>query len=215
MKLSTLQRIGGVSLILGSLLLALYSISFQLLLPMDQLKTDYSAVVNNCNWVWIAFVAFIGVILMIFGFLSVYSRIYAESGLIGFLGFLLIELAYLFQACKVTWEIFLYPTIASYQGSLPLLRDSIIKHSPLVAVLRTASSLTILLGIILFCLSLIRSKAFPKSAGILIFCGALLYGLGPMLSPPIAISGICILSIGCFILGIRLFRQPGAVAIKN
>lgn len=207
MKIGTLQKIGGYSLIFGSLLFVIYSICFQLMLPMSQIKTDYSALVQNANWIWISFVAFIGVILMIFGFLSVYSRIYVESGWIGFFGFLLVELAYLFQACKVTWEIFIYPAILSYQGSIPLLRDSILRHYPLVVGFRTAADITILLGIIFFCLAIIRSKVFPKLAGVFIFVGALLYGLGPILSAPIAISGICILSIGCFILGIRLIRQ--------
>lgn len=204
MKLSTLQKFGGISLVLGSLLLVLYAIAFQVLLPMKQLFIDYSAVVNNANWVWIAFVAFIGVIFMIFGFLAVYSRLYAESGWIGFVGFLLVELAYFMQACKVSWELCIYPVLASSQAAMPLLRDSILRHSTLYAEFRIAADIVILLGIIFFCLALVRTKVFPRIAGILIFIGALLYGLGPMLPPAIAISGICVLSIGCLILGIQL-----------
>ena len=50
MKLSTLQKFGGAAIIAGSLLLALYSAAFQLLLPFKQLMTDYAAVVANPNW---------------------------------------------------------------------------------------------------------------------------------------------------------------------
>jgi hypothetical protein len=55
---------------------------------------------------------------------------------------------------------------------------------------------------------LIRSKEFPKSAGILIFIGALLYGFGPMLTISMAMGGIIILSIGCFQVGLKLINQP-------
>jgi hypothetical protein len=54
---------------------------------------------------------------------------------------------------------------------------------------------------------LVRSKEFPKSAGILIFIGALFYGLGPMLTVAMAISGIIVLSIGCFQVGLKLINQ--------
>ena len=65
---------------------------------------------------------------MIFGFTMVYSKIYAESGLIGLLGFIFVEIAYILQACQITWEIFLYPVISSNQASIFLFQDFIIQH---------------------------------------------------------------------------------------
>ncbi len=206
MKLETLQKFGGVSLIAGSVLLLVYSVFFSFLLPIKTIRADFTAAVLNPNWLWLASAAFFGVIFLIFGFMSVYSKIHRDSGITGFLGFLLVETAYIIQACKVTWEIFLWPVIAANQVFAPLLRDLIIWHSPLVVLFNSAASITILLGIILFCTALIRSKAFPKFAGILILAGAMLYGFGPLFSVIIAISGITILSLGCFILGIKLIR---------
>lgn len=204
MRLGTLQKFGGVSLILGSILLTLYSICFSLLLPVAEIRRDYVSAVLNPNWIWITAVAFFGVILMMFGFTAVYSKIHEDSGELGFFGYIIIEIAYLLQACKVTWEICLWPVIASNQAFVPLLKDAILLHSKFVSVLNYSAMGSIFLGIILFCAALTRSREFPKVAGILIFAGAMLYGFGPMLSVIASISGICVLSIGCLILGLGL-----------
>jgi hypothetical protein len=206
MKLSTLQKFGGVSLILGSALLAAYSILFAALLPVTQLRSNPLLGAANHNWTWIAAVVFVGIILMIFGFMAVYSKIYDGSGAAGFLGFIVIEIAYVLQACKVTWEIFIYPLIAGNPAFAPLLSGHILQNNAHVHMFNMAMMVTILLGIVLFCFALVRSNKFPKVAGILIFAGALIYGLGPMLTTLVAISGIVILAIGCLILGLKLIR---------
>jgi hypothetical protein len=127
------------------------------------------------------------------------------------LGFVFIELAYLLQACKVTWEVFLLPIIARDPSAVALLRDGILRQHPLMLAFKMSASATILLGIVLFCFALVRSREFPRVAGILIFVGALLYAAGPALSVLVATSGILIiLSGGCLILGLRLTRDPSA-----
>jgi hypothetical protein len=171
------------------------------------LRQDFVTAVMNPNWVWLAMTAFVGVVFMMFGFTAVYSRLYKESGALGFAGYIVIEAAYLLQACKVTWEICLYPVIASNPVFAPLLGSAIILHSGLVSALNYSAMGAIFTGIVLFCTALIRSKEFPKAGGILIFTGALIYGFGPMLSVVVAISGISILSIGCLILGAELMRS--------
>ena len=207
MKLSSLQKIGGMSLIGGATLLTAYSIFFSSLLPIGEARIDMTRLILNPNWIWITTIAFIGVMLMVFGFAAVYTKIYEESGLLGILGFIFVEVAYILQACKITWEIFLYPIISVNKDSIFLLRDSIIRNNSLVTTFETISSITIFLGILLFCATIIRSKVLPNTAGILIFAGALIYGLGPIRSVYLGIIGICIFSIGCFILGISLYRS--------
>lgn len=211
MQILKLQKLGGVSLIAGAVLLTAYSIGFTFLLPVRELRHDITILINDPNWQWITLTAFFGVILMIFGFIAVYSRMYADSGSIGFFGFLLIELAYILQAAKVTWEIILYPVISTHESSAMLLRDFVIKNDARVVIFKTVSSVAIFLGIVLFCLALIRSREFPKIGGILFFTGAFIYGLAPVLSAYlVAITGIVILSIGCVVLGLGLIRPKEA-----
>ncbi len=206
MKLSTIQKFGGVALITGSIFLTLWAIFWTTLLPVAQRAKDPSAMVLNQNWVWIATIAFIGVLLMIYGFTAVYSLIYSNSGVIGFLGFLFVVTAYILQACQITWEIFVYPAILSHTPSIPLFSESILMHHPMIALFHYIFQAFLALGVILFSITLIRSKEFHKSSGILIFSGAIIYAVGPMLSVYIAILGVVILSAGCVVLGRRLYR---------
>jgi len=211
MQLSTLQRLAGSALIGGSALLALYAIAFPVLLPLDRMATDFTQGVLNLHWLWLASVAFAGVLLMVAGFAGIYSRLYSTAGCTGLVGFVALQLAYLLQACKVTWEIFLYPVIAAHPTAVSLLRDRIIKQSELVGIFRLGATATILVGTLLFCFTLIRSREFPKSGGIVLLVGALLYGLH--LNTPSAIAGILIHSLGCLILGLRLFRPVDATTV--
>ena len=210
MQLASLEKLGGISLIIGSALFAVYASMYPLLLPIGSGTHDYVKVVLSPHWVWLAFVAFIGILLMLVGFYAVYSRVRAESGLLGAIGFLLIEAAYLLQACKVTWELFLFPIIAAHSESAFLLREAIIKHDPSVVVFRTISSITIFVGVVLFCLALYRSDEYPKAAPIFIFVGAIVYALGPMMSVFVSVAGIFVLAIGCSFLGVRLFNARRA-----
>lgn len=210
MNYLTLDKFGGASLILGSLLLTAYSVLFPLLLPVDKVPLDFVRLVIDPHWVELAWTAFAGVLLMLVGFYAVYTKIREEAGLVGALGFLFIEAAYLLQACKVTWELFLYPVIATHPESAFLLRDLVIKHDPGVGVFRLAATVTIFVGILLFCYTLYRSSAYPKSAAGLIFVGALVYGIGPMFSIYISVAGIFTLSIGCLLIGLKLFRVEQA-----
>jgi len=207
MNLIQLQKLGGASLIIGSVLMLMYSILFPLLLPLSEMYSDYTLVVLNPNWMWLSVVVFTGITLMIFGFIAVYSRFYVESGIVGLLGFIFVEIAYILQECKVTWEIFLWPVIASHRESMFLLKDFIIKNSALVTAFRVIASITIFLGIVLFCVALIRSNSFPKLGSIFIFVGAFMYGLGPILSVLVVMAGIFILSTGCSIIGMTLIKE--------
>lgn len=66
--------------------------------------------------------------------------------------------------------------------------------------------LSILIGAVLFAVYASLFQEYPKSAALLIFFGALVYALGPMLSLYAAIAGIFTLAVGRALLGARLFK---------
>ena len=207
MKMANINKSGGISIITGSVLLLLYSILFTLLLPFKEARHDMTQLVNTPYWIGLAIVAFWGIVLLMFSFVVVYEKMREKTGLTGFFAFIFIEFAYLLQASKVTWEIFLYPVIASNSASAFLLSESIIRNSALVSAFRMLSSVTILTGVILLTLAIIRSEYFSKMSGILVLTGALMYGVGPFINTLISITGIFIFSVGCFTLGSRLIKD--------
>src|SRR5664279_767679 len=123
MELRTLQRICGIALGLGAVLIATYSILFSVLFPTDVFVHDLGAAVVQPAWTALGLTAHVAVVLMMIGFGGVYTRMARNSGLLGFVGFIVIELAYLLQAAKVTWEICIYPMLARHAGAASLLVD--------------------------------------------------------------------------------------------
>jgi hypothetical protein len=207
MKITTLQKLGGISIVVGSALLTIYAVLFSTLLPIKEINNDFTLLVINPHWTWLATISLIGLTLMIFGFTAVYSKIYEEAGWLGFAGYFFAIVSFVLQAGKVCWEIFVFPVVCSNSASAALLRNAILQHSFSIIIFKVISGITILLGIVFFCIALIRSKIFPKIAGILIFVGALMYGLRPLFTVLVANSGTFIFSIGCLFLGVSLFRK--------
>lgn len=201
MRLETIQKLGGICVALGASLLAAYAICFASLLPVEQARQDFSQLVLNPHWRWIACLALFGLILLMAGFAAAYTRMMRQGGITGLLGLLFVELAYLQQAAKVSWEIFLYPLIANHPGSLELLRQGLIRQDPTVGLFRLVGSIAILAGVVLFCFALLRSRVYPRAAGLLIFFGALAYGLGPLFNIWIALGGIATFAFGGILLG--------------
>ena len=201
-----IEKFGGASLIIGSLLLTAYAALLPILLPIGNGAYDFAQVVLNPSWVRLAMVAFFGVLFMITGFYGVYMRVGSKTGLTGAIGFFFVEAAFLFQACKVTWELFLYPVIAAHPESAFLLRDAVLIRNPAVVVFRVVSAGSIFIGLVLFCRTLYRSEEFPKVAAILVSLGAFVYAIGPMVSAFVSITGIVTLSLGCFLIGLRLMQ---------
>jgi hypothetical protein len=210
LTISSYERLGAACFVIGSTLLAAYAVLFTLLLPIGGGAFDYSRVVLSPYWTRIAFLAFIGVVSLLLGLDAVYSRIRATAGFTGTMGLLFTKIALLLQACVLTWELLLDPIVAAHPGSSFLLRDRVIATDPAMVIFRWALFGTIAVGALLLGLAVYRSKQFPKPAIGLIVAGALVYAVGPMVSVFLAIGGVIMFSIGCLLIGGRLWRGPVA-----
>lgn len=210
MTVSSYERLGAACIVIGSTLLAAYAVLFTLLLPVRSGDFDYSRVVLSPYWTRIAFLAFIGVISLLSGLDALYSRIRATAGFTGAIGLLFTKVALLLQACVLTWELLLDPIVAAHPESSFLLRDGVIATDPAMAIFRWALLGTIAVGALLLGLAVYRSNQFPKPAIGLIVVGALVYAVGPMVSVLLAVGGVIMFSIGCLLIGGRLWRAPAA-----
>jgi len=199
-----LDKLGAVAVVTGGMLLALYAVAVTMLLPISGGSYDLAKVVLDPDWLWISLVGFAGVLLLMPGFLAVHNRL--AAGAVGLVGIMVIEFAYLLQACKLSWELFLYRAIAAQEGSRFLLSDAVLRHDHMVVLFRTLASVAILVGTVLFCFTLFRSREYPRAAAVLVFVGAITYGVGPAISVYVGIAGIFMFAVGCLLLGQRLAR---------
>ena len=206
MELKTLQKTGAYAIIIGAITFVVWTICWTFLLPREALTADFSLMVKDPDWIWINTIALPAMILTIFGFTAIYSRLYQTSGWLGLIGYIVITIAYIFQAAQLTWEIFLYPVIVAYEPAVPLLSENIMINHPLVTIFSIIFSASVLLGVLLFGIVLIRSKVFQKIGGILFLTGAILYAVGSMFTVYLGILGVLMFAAGCLILGINLMK---------
>jgi len=209
MNRGVLDKLSAVTVVGGGLALALYAVAVAMLLPISGGTYDLAQVVLDPDWLWISLVGFVGVLLLMPGFLAVYARLAAGAGTVGLLAILVIEFAYLLQACKLSWELFLYRVIAEQETSRFLLSDGVLRHDYMVILFRSLASAVIFVGTLLFCYTLFRSREYPKVAAVLVFVGAITYGAGTAISVYVGIAGIFLFAVGCLVLGRRL-AQPAA-----
>jgi hypothetical protein len=212
METKALQRFCAIALGLGAILIAVYSIAFSVLFPVEGLMHDLGPMVLRPAWFALGFTAFVAILLMMIGFGGAYSTMAPRSGVLGLVGFLTIELAYLLQAAKVTWELCVYPMLARNAGAASLLVDRAMMKDAGVATFRLVAMLSIFAGVVLFCLAIVRSRVLPSLAGLLILAGAVTYGVGPMISITLAHVGIVVLAAGCLVLARALLRLAASAA---
>ena len=201
------RNVGAISVIAGSLLLAAYAALFPLVLPIGRGGFDYLQVVLSRWWMPLTATALIAVLLLAVGFDAVWSRLRLTTGSGGWIGFIFLKTALILQACKLTWELFLDPIIAAQPQAAFLLRDLVIFNDPAVVAFRLVSAVTIVVGVLLFGVALYQSGEFPRKALALIAIGAVVYATGAMVSVWVAIAGVVTLSVGCVLIGMRLWQN--------
>lgn len=138
MKTATIQRWGGISMIAGSLLYIFWAVGYAVLLPLQDFTGDLTILIMSPHWIWTCSAALCATLLMTLGFTAVYSRLCGSSGVVGFVGYVFLFLAFVVQTSGLTWEVFLYPVIADHEPSVALFRDGILQQSALIAVYSTA-----------------------------------------------------------------------------
>jgi len=139
MKLATIQKLGGFALIAGAILFATYSVLFLSLFPAGEIHRDFSRIVLSPPWIGVAAVAFAGVVLMVFGFAAVYSRLHQGAGALGLVG----RLHRRSPTCCKPARSRGRSSIAGKPSSATLLRDGILRDHPLVHAFKAGASATI------------------------------------------------------------------------
>lgn len=208
MGLNTLQKFGGLSLMIGGLLLAVYVVLFNTLLPVEFMETDFSRLVLSPSWIPVCIFAFVAVILLVFGFTAAYSKLYGSSGVVGFAGYVALTTAYIFQAGQLVLEIFFYPAIASTESGLAIFREDTLITHPMAQAFTILFIVFIALGVVLFGITVLRSKVYSKVSGILFMVGAVLYAALPVFL--LNLAGIIMFAVGCFLIGLRVWSRVSA-----
>lgn len=202
------RRFGAAAVIGGALLLVIYAGLFAFVLPVGPDQFDYVAIVVSPWWRPLAGMAMAGLFLLLVGLDSIYAALRPTAGIPAWPGLVILKLALVLQACKLSWQLLLEPAIAHQPAAQFLLRDSVLLTDSAISVFRVAAAAILVFGVLLFGVAMHHSGLVPRLALGLIASGALGYAAGFLLSIYVAVGGLITLGIGCVLIGRRLSQTP-------
>lgn len=205
------SRFAAVTLIAGSLLLVAYAALTPFVLGLVAGSFDYVAAVNGRWWRPLNATALSGVLLLLFALDPLYAIVRTKSWGAWF-GYVLLKLAFVLQACKITWQLFLDPVIAARPEAAFLFRDGVFLDDIAIGWFRAMSAAAIAGGVLLFGAALYRSGRVPSRALALIVAGAAGYVAGMMVSIYLATAGIVFVGAGCVMLGLAVWPRDRITA---
>ncbi len=206
MSSSSLYRIGGIVLIIAIVVGTIDSIVSAFVFP-DTGPSIPASAVTSTSWSVLTTISFICYVLVLFGLVGLYVYQARKAGILGFLGFLLTFLGYLFSGIVATFfGMTVLPFMATKSpATFPGAYDMLVFPG-------LGGGAMLFIGTILLGISVIRAKAYPRIAGILILVGGILVpagvlGLNLVVSLIGSLSSVLI-AIGFVWIGYILYTRP-------
>jgi hypothetical protein len=170
-------------------------------------------------WVPINALGVIGAVLVLVGMPAMYARMAGASGLLGFIGVLLLALGWLFFGVFVSfYSMVVLPWLAS---TTPLLADELNQHPPLLLTF-SAALLADVVGTVLCAISLVRGGLHPRWVSSVLFASAFMMIGGIVIAPRGPASNVAInllsnlgpvlLMIAIGALGLRMWAEHAPTA---
>jgi hypothetical protein len=194
MSSTTLYRLSGISLLIGSLLLIIGDI------PDFFSGNDQASAIAVSS----ALIRLIGAMLIALGLPGMYAIFAGRAGVLGLIGFTCTFFFILIGMASETILAFVFPFLAAHKllgGGPPPLG---------LLIFYSLGDLLALVGGILLGLAIIRAVIPPRWAGVLLIIGSLLYAVGSVLRLPIAEVGLILFAVGLAWLAVGMWSKQSA-----
>jgi hypothetical protein len=193
MSSTTLYRLSGISLLIGSLLLIIGDI------PDFFSGNDPASAIAVSSSV----IRLIGAMLIALGLPGIYSRFAGRVGVLGLIGFTCTFFFFLMGVVSETIVIFTLPILLAHgllNGGAPPLG---------LLIISLAGALLALVGGILLGIAIIRAAISPRWAGVVLIVGGLIFALGSALDLPITNVGLILFAAALAWLALGMWsKQP-------
>jgi hypothetical protein len=196
MSSTTLYRLSGISLLIGSLLVILGDI------PGFFIGNDQTSIISTTS----ALIRLIGAMLIALGLPGMYARFATRASVMGLIGFTCTFFFVLVGMAEEVILAFVFPFLAAH-GLLGSGRP------PLgLLIFYSVGDLLMLVGSILLGLAIIRAAVLPRWVGAALMVGGILYAVGSVLRLPIGDVGLIIFAAGLAWLAVGMWsKQQAAV----
>jgi hypothetical protein len=204
-KPRTIIKLEGLLSLAGSVGLLAWWFAMPLFLPLADAGDNFRNLVLDPQWTVLNLIGLIAVIFLALGFPGFYLKQYDKHRSLGLIGLLLACTGLILYAGIQYYETLLWPAAARVNPELVDTGGALLSGDPGIVAGLIASGLFLGAGYILFGISALRSKVYPRLPLWFIMIGAPLFGMGVLF--PVRTLGLIGFCAGTIWLAIYIRKE--------
>lgn len=199
-------RVTGFANIISAVCLLLFWFLYAILLPINEVPTNYHLLVLDPDWLLVNGLGVIGFVLVLVGILGIFFKQFNELTELGMFAFLITVVGQVLYNAGMYYETFIWPILAVSDPNLITLSTGPIYSNPIFFMMQILSGSIFSIGFLIFGYSTYKTNTFSKWAILLLVIGVVLFipGFFPYL---VRTLGIIVYAIGLIWVGFMLIKQ--------
>ena len=178
MNINQIVRIEGMLSIIGAAGLLLWWFLMPVFLPIIDASDHFQNLILNHNWVWINLIGLMSTLLLTIGFPGFYLKNRENFNNLGFYAVIITSIGLILFTCIQYYETLLWPAAAKINPELLQVDGALVSGDQGVAIGLIGSGAFLGIGYMLFGISALRIKSYPKIPLWFLMIGALVFGNG-------------------------------------
>jgi hypothetical protein len=202
MNIVKIIKIEGFLSLIGSIALFAWWFAMPLFLPLADAEENFQNLVLDPQWITLNLIGLMAVIFLVLGFPGFYLKSFEKSRSPGFIGLIVTCSGLILYACIQYYETLLWPAAARVYPELLETGGILLSGDPGIVTGLIASGVLLSAGYILFGISALRSRVYPRLAVWFLMFGAPLFGMGILF--PLRTVGLILFCAGTIWLALEL-----------
>ncbi len=194
MKITGIIKTEGLLSIIGAVGLFVWWIFMPVFLPIADSSENFKNLILDNNWVQINLIGLISTIFLTLGFAGFYIKYYEKFNKLGFIGLIITLVGLVLFTSIQYYETLLWPAAAKVNPELLQVKGALVNGDLKVAAGLITSGAFLGIGYILFGISALQMKEYPKIPVWFLIIGAPIFGNG--IAFPIRTLGLLLFCIG-------------------
>ena len=199
MKITGIIKTEGLLSIIGAVGLLIWWFLMPVFLPIADSSENFNNLILDNNWVQINLVGLISTIFLTLGFAGFYLKHYEKFNKLGFIGLIITLVGLVLFTSIQYYETLLWPAAARINPELLQVKGALVNGDPGVVAGLITSGAFLGIGYIIFGISALQTKEYPKIPVWFLIIGAPIFGNGIVF--PIRTLGLLLFCIGTIWLG--------------
>jgi hypothetical protein len=205
METNKIIKIEGVLSIVGAVGLLIWWFLMPIFLPIADSENNFKLLILDNNWIAINIVGLISALQLTLGFPGFYLKKQEKFNQIGFYGLIIAMIGLILFTSIQYYETLLWPAAAKINPELLQVKGALVSGDLGVVIGLIISGAFLGIGYIVFCISALKTKSFPKIPLWFMILGAPIFGIG--IAFPIRTIGLILLCIGTIWLSRSIRKQ--------